>query len=199
MEHSFAQISLLDGGAAHARLLGTGRLLGDSVSGARPRPCRPPQGLSPLARRTAGGQRALSVGRSARGGLPRGPQSPQPDASAGALMTEAPLPCPGRPGRTVPAVSRMTPREARGGQGLAQHGALIRVRAGGRPQPRHPRAPRPSRGCSLASRSLGPSERPAPESSLVTGGGPLRGVLCRDLAGHKHFTQPRVWGPLWPL
>ena len=98
MEHSFAQISLLDGGAAHARLLGTGRLLGDSVSGARPRPCRPPQGLSPLARRTAGGQRALSVGRSARGGLPRGPQSPQPDASAGALMTEAPLPCPGRPG-----------------------------------------------------------------------------------------------------
>lgn len=133
------------------------------------------------------------------GGLPRGPQSPRPDASAGALMTEAPLPCPGRPGRTVPAVSLMTPREASGGQGLAQRGTLIRVRAGGRPQPQHPRAPRPSRACSLASRSLGPSERPAPESSLVTGGGPLRGVLCRDAAGHKHFTQPRVWGPLWPL
>lgn len=97
MEHSFAQISLLDGGAAHARLLGTGRLLGDSVSGARPRPCRPPQGLSPLARRTAGGQRALSVGRSARGGAAaRAPVPPArrlcwgfDDRSAAALPGEA--------------------------------------------------------------------------------------------------------------
>lgn len=74
-------------------------------------PCRPPCSLSTLAGRMAGGQRALSVGWPGRGG-PCGLQSPQPNASAGALMTEAPLPCPVRPGHTVPAASQVTLREA---------------------------------------------------------------------------------------
>ena len=143
-----------------------------------------------MAGRTAGGQRALSVGRSARAG-PRGPQSPRPDASAGALMAEAPLACPGRPGRTVPTVSQVTLREAATpavGRGWRSVGRSSVSGQEADPSPGTRCAPRPSHGCSLASRSLGPSERPAPESALVTGGGPLRGGplsrCCRPQALH---------------
>lgn len=136
------------------------------MSGTRPRPCQPPHGLSTLAGRMVGGQRALSMNGQHRAGR----AAPAPPGrrlcwcfdgrSATALPGEAGTHCargvPGDPPRG---------RDPSGGQGPAWRGALIRVRAGGRPQPWHP----------LCTQSLDPSERPAPESALVTGGGPLRG------------------------
>lgn len=163
-------------------------------------PCRPPCSLSTLAGRMAGGQRALSVGQSAWGG-PCGLQSSQPNASAGALMTEAPLPCPVRPGLTVPAASQVTLREAATQQPAGasaawgahacqrrrQAPALVPAVHPGRPVAA-PWPPSPRALQSVLPRTLASVLAPTEE-----------GIFCRDAAGHKHFMQPRVWGPLWPL
>ena len=163
-------------------------------------PCRPPCSLSTLAGKMAGGQRALSVGRSAQGG-PCGLQSSQPNASAGALMTEALLPCPVRPGLTVPAASQVTLREAatqqRAGASAAwgAHACQRRRQAPALAPAVHPGRPvdSPWPPSPWALQSV------LPRTCSGRRRGAVEGVFCRDAAGHKHLMQPRVWGPLWPL
>lgn len=102
------------------------------------------------------------------------PCSLWPDASAGAFVKTAPLPASEGPRHPVPAPSRVTLAESSAWlqAGPARGRAPIRVRAGGRPQPRHPlctQAVPPSRGRPSAWTLQGTSVSPVPGS-----GGPFR-------------------------